>query len=60
MKKTHQPKGSMCAACAHSGRDCSILAFDKMPVIERYADTTIVRCVEFSRKAAQAAADAEG
>lgn len=50
----HTPKGSMCVACVHSKRNCSTLAFDKMPVIEKYNDLTIVRCAEFSRKAAQA------
>lgn len=43
----HHPKGSMCAACKHKDRDCSKLDFAKMPVMEKYNDKVIVRCLEF-------------
>lgn len=45
-----QPRGSMCMACAKAEDDCSHLAFADMPVIDKYADgTLVVRCTEFVR-----------
>lgn len=51
MKTTlHQPKGSMCAACIHSGRDCSHLSFKDMPKLTSPQwPVVIVRCTEFVR-----------
>jgi len=38
-------------ACAKAEDDCSTLAFADMPVIDKYADgTLVVRCTEFVRK----------
>lgn len=50
---THQPKGSMCHACAHATQDCSTLPFDQYQVIGRYSyngkPVAIVKCAEFKR-----------
>lgn len=45
---TCQPKGSMCAACKNSARNCSALPFEQMQVIKTYADDTkAVKCTQF-------------
>lgn len=47
----HQPKGSMCASCNHSARDCSSLMFDKMRTAKQYNDgTKAVICDQYERK----------
>lgn len=45
-----QPKGSMCAVCAHKNRDCSELKFYEMlPILERLPDNVlVVKCNEFN------------
>jgi hypothetical protein len=45
----HQPKGGMCAACAHAHRNCSDLPFKDMAPIQRDGNTVIVRCTDFKR-----------
>jgi len=50
---THQPKGGMCATCAHARRNCSHLPFSTMPPLSRDGQTVIVRCTEFQRRAQQ-------
>lgn len=46
-----QPKGSMCASCKHSARDCSSLPFSYMRPVKRYPDGTVsVICTGFERK----------
>lgn len=48
---THQPKGSMCAACQHRGQNCAHLPFHEMPVKERLPNgTRVVICREFVRR----------
>jgi hypothetical protein len=48
MMNVHQPKGSMCAVCKFSSRDCSKLPFNEMPVLKTYSDgTKAVKCTEF-------------
>jgi len=50
---THHPKASMCKSCKHKDRDCSVLPFNTMPVMDKYkqdgALIYVVRCVEFDR-----------
>lgn len=45
----HLPKGSMCATCTRANDDCSQLAFDLMPIIQRTQHTVIVRCTEWQK-----------
>jgi len=54
MEMRFQPKGSMCAVCAHRNRDCSELPFFEMlPIIEQHKEgevhILIVKCREFAR-----------
>lgn len=51
-QKTYQPKGGMCASCAHLLRNCTHLKFDGMPVIGINPTTgaRIVICTEHERK----------
>ena len=44
-----QPKGGMCASCAHRARDCSMLPFGEMPTIEIVEGVRIVRCTAYIR-----------
>ncbi|MGJ8515289.1 hypothetical protein R84865_002237 [Carnimonas sp. R-84865] len=47
----HQPKGSMCLACARHRDDCSKLDFARMRPITRYPDGVIaVKCTEFEER----------
>ena len=50
--RTHQPKGSMCASCVDSGKDCSGLHFEQMRTIERDERTgvRIVKCTSHRKK----------
>lgn len=44
----HQPKGSMCAVCKFSNRDCSKLPFNEMPILKTYSNgTKTVKCTRF-------------
>lgn len=43
----HQPKGGMCATCAHAHRNCSHLPFSTMPPLSNDGQTVIVRCTDF-------------
>ncbi len=49
----HQPKGGMCATCAHAHRNCSHLPFSTMPPLSNDGQTVIVRCTDFQRRARQ-------
>ena len=50
MCRCHQPKGSMCFACAKADDDCSGLDFKSMQVIDTYPDgTPVVKCTGFTR-----------
>lgn len=47
----YQPKGSMCAACQHRGKNCAHPPFHEMPVMNRLQDgTAVVKCSEFVRR----------
>lgn len=51
-QERHQPKGSMCLACAKQNNDCSKLDFAKMTVLYRASlMQVIVKCTEFEQKA---------
>jgi hypothetical protein len=51
MTTQYTPKGSMCMACKHRERNCMWLEFEKMAVIEKLKDgTLVVKCVEFENK----------
>lgn len=47
--RSAQPKGGMCNSCARSGRDCSALPFEDMPVIETVDGVRIVICTAHVR-----------
>lgn len=47
--KIYQPKGGMCANCAHKHRDCSRLKFSEMPKLNEVNGAVIVRCTEYKR-----------
>jgi len=46
-----QPKGGMCSACEHLGKDCSWRDFDAMPVLENRDGVRVVKCTGFSQSA---------
>ncbi len=59
MNIQYQPKGSMCAVCAHKDRNCSDLLFEYMkPVIGSFDVQTktklqkvsVVKCAEFIKE----------
>lgn len=51
MTNNYQPKGGMCMSCQYKARNCERLKFNEMPVIARYGNTAIVRCVQHTREA---------
>jgi hypothetical protein len=49
-RRSHQPKGGMCASCADRVKDCSKLPFEEMPVIRTVGEgVRIVACTEYRR-----------
>lgn len=52
-RRSHQPKGGMCANCTKRSADCSDLKFEEMPVILTASDgIKIVRCTEWKSRSA--------
>ncbi len=43
------PKGSMCVACKHRGKNCSHLPFHTMSVLKSKGNLHQVKCSEFER-----------
>ena len=47
----HFPNGEMCMRCTKANELCCELPFERMPVIERYADGDVmVRCTSYNKR----------
>ncbi len=57
----YQPKGGMCFGCVNKRNDCSVLAFDRMPLLQTLEDGThIVRCTNYQRTHSDEPQDTKG